>query len=271
MSRADSDKVERAVPMPAVPPSDRPADKTPTPTKIAVRDLDFFYGDFQALKHVTLDIRARTITALIGPSGCGKTTFLRAINRMNDTIRGARAAGRILIDDQDIYEPGTDVVELRRRVGMVFQRPNPFPQSVFDNVAFGPSVLGLANGRGDLAARVREESAGSGVVGRSEGCARGAGAGAQSRPAAAALHRAHGGDEPRDHLDGRALLGSGPGGHASNRKPDAAAGARIHDRGRHPQHAAGGPRFASGRVSSGSASWSSSIPPRRSSLAPRHP
>jgi phosphate transport system ATP-binding protein len=157
MSRADSDKVERAMPMPAVPPSDRPAgDKTPPPVKIAVRDLDFFYGDFQALKHVTLDIRTRTITALIGPSGCGKTTFLRAINRMNDAIRGARAQGKILIDDRDIYEPGTDVVELRRRVGMVFQRPNPFPQSVFDNVAFGPIVLGLANGRGDLAARVEK-------------------------------------------------------------------------------------------------------------------
>ncbi|HWN81824.1 MAG TPA: phosphate ABC transporter ATP-binding protein PstB [Candidatus Udaeobacter sp.] len=124
--------------------------------KIAVHDLDFYYGDFQALKKVTLDIRDRTITALIGPSGCGKTTFLRAINRMNDSIRGARAAGQILIDGRDIYEAGTDVVELRRRVGMVFQRPNPFPQSVFDNVAFGPIVLGLANGKGDLAARVEK-------------------------------------------------------------------------------------------------------------------
>jgi len=155
MSPAASDKGVRPAP-PAPAPSGRPGGDPDLPVKIAVHDLDFYYGDFQALKKVTLDIRDRTITALIGPSGCGKTTFLRAINRMNDSIRGARAAGQILIDGRDIYEAGTDVVELRRRVGMVFQRPNPFPQSVFDNVAFGPIVLGLANGKGDLAARVEK-------------------------------------------------------------------------------------------------------------------
>ena len=125
-------------------------------TKIDVRRLNFYYGDFQALKNVTLEIPERRITALIGPSGCGKTTFLRALNRMNDRIKGARAEGDILIDGQNIHDPVVDVVDLRRRVGMVFQRPNPFPQTIFDNVAFGPVVLGLTRNAGELAARVEE-------------------------------------------------------------------------------------------------------------------
>jgi phosphate transport system ATP-binding protein len=112
--------------------------------KIRVEHLYFYYRDFEALTDISLTIRERQITALIGPSGCGKSTFLRCLNRMNDTIRGTRAQGRVLLDDQDIYDPGTDVVDLRRRVGMVFQRPNPFPQSIYDNVAFGPRVLGLS-------------------------------------------------------------------------------------------------------------------------------
>ena len=111
-------------------------------SKIEVRNFNFYYGDFQALDDITLTIRRNQITALIGPSGCGKSTFLRAINRMNDTIASARAEGDILLDGQNIYDEGVDVVELRQRVGMVFQRPNPFPQSIFDNVAFGPRVLG---------------------------------------------------------------------------------------------------------------------------------
>jgi phosphate transport system ATP-binding protein len=120
-----------------------------------VRDLSFHYGARLALAGVSLEVRERQITALIGPSGCGKSTFLRCLNRMNDTIPGARVDGRVLIDGTDIYAPGTDVVKLRQRVGMVFQRPNPFPQSVFDNVAFGPRVLGLPGGR-RMAAAVEE-------------------------------------------------------------------------------------------------------------------
>src|SRR5271157_394313 len=115
---------------------------------VAVRDLSFFYGQRLALAEVSIDIQDREITALIGPSGCGKSTFLRCLNRMNDTIAGARATGSVRIDGSDIYSGGTDVVELRKRVGMVFQRPNPFPQSIFDNVAFGPRVLGTHRGRG---------------------------------------------------------------------------------------------------------------------------
>jgi len=116
--------------------------------KMSVRDLELFYGDFQALKDVSLSIKERQITALIGPSGCGKSTFLRCLNRMNDTIAGVRIRGQVLLDGEDIYAPDFDVVELRQRVGMVFQRPNPFPQSVYDNVAFGPRVLGMVKSRG---------------------------------------------------------------------------------------------------------------------------
>jgi phosphate transport system ATP-binding protein len=113
--------------------------------EIKVEGLSFYYGEKRALTDVSLDVAERLITALIGPSGCGKSTFLRCLNRMNDTIPGARAEGGVLLDGQDIYAPKTDVVDLRRRVGMVFQRPNPFPQSVFDNVAFGPRVLGMTH------------------------------------------------------------------------------------------------------------------------------
>jgi phosphate transport system ATP-binding protein len=116
--------------------------------KIEVSGFNFYYGAFQALIDLNLPIPKNQITALIGPSGCGKTTFLRSLNRMNDTIRGARAEGDIRLDGKNIYDTAVDVVELRQRVGMVFQRPNPFPQSVYDNVAFGPRVLGLARNSG---------------------------------------------------------------------------------------------------------------------------
>jgi len=112
--------------------------------KIDVENFSFFYGDFKALDNITLGIVEHKITALIGPSGCGKSTFLRAINRMNDTISSARADGIILLDGKNIYDPDVDVVELRQRIGMVIQRPNPFPQSIYDNVAYGPKVLNLA-------------------------------------------------------------------------------------------------------------------------------
>ena len=111
---------------------------------IQVNHLNFYYGQKLALNDVSIDIPERRITALIGPSGCGKSTFLRCLNRMNDTILGTRVKGEVLLDGEDIYAPRTDVVDLRRRIGMVFQRPNPFPQSIFDNVAFGPRVLGMA-------------------------------------------------------------------------------------------------------------------------------
>ncbi|MGD9116118.1 MAG: phosphate ABC transporter ATP-binding protein PstB [Dehalococcoidia bacterium] len=123
--------------------------------KVSARDVNLFYGDFQALRKVTLDIPTCAITSIIGPSGCGKSSFLRLLNRMNDLINGARVEGRIELDGVSIYDKSTDVVELRKRVGMVFQKPNPFPMSVFDNVAFGPRQHGRKS-KGELEAVVEE-------------------------------------------------------------------------------------------------------------------
>ena len=116
-----------------------------------IRNLDFYYGPVQALYHISLDIPTNQITALIGPSGCGKSTFLRCLNRMNDTIPGTHVEGQIILNGMDIYSQDIDLANLRQKVGMVFQKPNPFPQSVFDNVAFGPRVVGLSNSKTDLA------------------------------------------------------------------------------------------------------------------------
>lgn len=110
----------------------------------SVQNLNFYYGASRALHGISLEVQPHEVTALIGPSGCGKSTFLRCLNRMNDTINGTRVEGKILLDGKDIYDPDMDVVELRQRVGMVFQKPNPFPQSIYDNVAFGPRVMGMA-------------------------------------------------------------------------------------------------------------------------------
>ena len=116
-------------------------------SKIRVEDLDFYYGSVQTLFGITMDIPPRQVTALIGPSGCGKSTFLRALNRMNDIIDGAHAEGKVWIDEQDIYHHATDIVALRKKVGMVFQKSNPFPKSIFDNVAYGPRIHGAKNRR----------------------------------------------------------------------------------------------------------------------------
>jgi phosphate transport system ATP-binding protein len=109
----------------------------------SIQALDFYYGLSKALSNINLEILPRKVTALIGPSGCGKSTFLRCLNRMNDTIAGTRVEGKILLNEKNIYDADIDVVRLRQRVGMVFQKPNPFPQSIYDNVAFGPRVLGM--------------------------------------------------------------------------------------------------------------------------------
>ena len=113
-------------------------------TKMETRDLDVFYGEKQALQGVSLEIGANEVTALIGPSGCGKSTYLRCLNRMNDVVPGCRVEGAVTLDGEDIYDPDLDVVKLRARVGMVFQKPNPFPKSIYDNVAYGPRLHGMA-------------------------------------------------------------------------------------------------------------------------------
>jgi len=118
--------------------------------KMAAKGVDVFYGDKQALDNISIDIHSKQITALIGPSGCGKTTFLRCLNRMNDVVDSCRITGSITMDGEDIYAPGVDVVSLRGRVGMVFQKPNPFPKSIFENVAYGPKIHGLARTNDEL-------------------------------------------------------------------------------------------------------------------------
>jgi phosphate transport system ATP-binding protein len=121
--------------------------------KMKTTDLDFYYGDFPALERVSLDFYVNRVTALIGPSGCGKSTLLRCLNRMNDLIPYSRAEGKVLLDGQDIYDPNVDVVGLRRRIGMVFQKPNPFPKTVFENVAYGLRVNGITH-KNQIANRV---------------------------------------------------------------------------------------------------------------------
>ncbi len=124
--------------------------------KISVSDLNFFYGKAQALYDISIDITEREVIAFIGPSGCGKSTFLRTLNRMNDTIPIARVEGKVLIDGEDIYAPNTDVVSLRRKVGMVFQKSNPFPKSIFENVAYGIRINGIHKNKTDLYERVEK-------------------------------------------------------------------------------------------------------------------
>ena len=125
-------------------------------SKISVSDLNFFYGKAQALHDISIDIQEREIIAFIGPSGCGKSTFIRTLNRMNDTIPIARVEGKVTIDGKNIYEPNTDVVSLRRKVGMVFQKSNPFPKSIFENVAYGIRINGIHKNKADLNERVEK-------------------------------------------------------------------------------------------------------------------
>jgi phosphate transport system ATP-binding protein len=141
-----NEEVTVQVPRPE-PGTSRPASSVPVPRSpsahpgtVQAQQFSFWYGSKQALQDITLTMPARAITALIGPSGCGKSTFLRSINRLNELIIGTRAEGKVLLDDENIYAPGTDVVSLRQRIGMVFQRWNPFPKSVYDNVAYGPRI-----------------------------------------------------------------------------------------------------------------------------------
>jgi phosphate transport system ATP-binding protein len=136
--------------------SPRAADTRETPTKVRVDRLNFYYGPVKVLHDISVRLPSNQVTAFIGPSGCGKSTFLRTLNRMNDIIPATRVEGEVLLDGENIYAPGTDVVDLRRRVGMVFQKSNPFPKSIFENVAYGIRINGMAKDRADLNHRVEE-------------------------------------------------------------------------------------------------------------------
>jgi phosphate transport system ATP-binding protein len=135
---------------PVIGPEDKVVPDEEHEVKMSGRDVCVFYGEKQALFDVSLDIRDRSVTALIGPSGCGKSTFLRCLNRMNDVIENCRVTGRIDLDGENIYSPQVDPVQLRARVGMVFQKPNPFPKSIYENIAYGPRIHGLASSKADL-------------------------------------------------------------------------------------------------------------------------
>jgi phosphate transport system ATP-binding protein len=127
-----------------------PAAQAADAMKITARSVDVYYGEKHAIKDLSIDIPARSVSSFIGPSGCGKSTFLRSINRMNDTIPSCKVTGKIEIDGEDIYDPALDVVQLRANVGMVFQKPNPFPKSIFENVAYGPRIHGLTKSKSEL-------------------------------------------------------------------------------------------------------------------------
>ena len=133
------------------------------PSKMTTRDVTVFYGDKQALNDVGIDIVENEVLALIGPSGCGKSTYLRCLNRMNDTIDGCRVTGEITLDGEDIYDRDLDVVQLRARVGMVFQKPNPFPKSIYENIAYGPRIHGLAGSKDELDVVVQRSLEGAGL------------------------------------------------------------------------------------------------------------
>ncbi|MDX6694124.1 MAG: phosphate transport system ATP-binding protein [Blastocatellia bacterium] len=165
MSTPTSAKTQPPTPLPAQSPAvertvlrvlDEAARAAPAETKVRVRGLNFFYGRTQALHNISLEVPERVVMAFIGPSGCGKSTFLRTLNRMNDTIPGTRVEGEVMVDGRDIYAPETNVVELRRKVGMVFQKSNPFPKSIFDNVAYGLRINRIASSKADLQERVEK-------------------------------------------------------------------------------------------------------------------
>jgi phosphate transport system ATP-binding protein len=153
---ATTPKINSLLAVPQTRPGSISVTTATAPPKITVSKLDFYYGRVQALYGISLNIPERIVMALIGPSGCGKSTFLRTLNRMNDVIPATRVEGEVMIDGHDIYDPATDVVDLRRRVGMVFQKSNPFPKSIFDNVAYGLRINRITANKAELADRVEQ-------------------------------------------------------------------------------------------------------------------
>jgi ABC-type transport system involved in cytochrome bd biosynthesis fused ATPase/permease subunit len=205
---------------------------------VEVRDLSLWYGATRALTNVSLAFPRNKITALIGPSGCGKSTLLRSINRMNDLIKGVRIEGDIVLDGANVYGRDVDPVEVRRRVGMVFQKPNPFPRSIRENILYGAKINGYQGNHNDLVEWSLQQAALWNEVKdnlNKSGLA---------LSAAAPVHRPRYRPATRRAADGRAGVGIGPYFHVEDRRPDARAGAKLHDHHRDAQHAAGGARFA---------------------------
>ena len=176
--------------------------------KVAARDVNVSYGDKQALFDVSLDVPDRSVTAFIGPSGCGKTTFLRCINRMNDTIEGCRVSGSLQIDGKEAYGKDVDPVVLRTRVGMVFQKPNPFPKSIYENVAYGPRIHGMTKSKADMDVIVEKSLRRAGLWEEVKDRLCAIRHWALRRTTAASGYRPHRGSRSGRHLDGRAVLGA---------------------------------------------------------------
>ena len=170
-------------------------------TTFEISGLNLWYGTHHALKDVSLDIPANKVTTLIGPSGCGKSTFLKTLNRMQDLVAGVRIEGRVLFNGEDIYAPQTDVTELRKRVGMVFQKANPFPMSIYDNVAYGPRIHGTRK-REELDRLVEESLRGAALWDEVKGSPAPQRLGSVRRPAAASVHRPRPGGEAGGAADG---------------------------------------------------------------------
>ena len=198
------------------------------------------YGDNHVLHDITMDIADRRVTAFIGPSGCGKSTLLRCLNRMNDLIDDVKITGSIRVKGLDINAATTDVIEVRRRVGMVFQKSNPFPKSIYENVVYGLRIAGI-NDKATLDEACERRLQGRGALGRGEGPAARERPGPLRRPAAAAVHRPGHRRGARDHPHGRALLGPRPHRHPEDRGADLHPEGEVHDHHRDPQPAAGGP------------------------------
>jgi len=218
--------------------------------RMSCREVNVFYGDNHAIKNVSIDVGKNEVLAMIGPSGCGKSTFLRCLNRMNDTVASCRVTGEILLDRLNIYDKRVDVVPLRAQVGMVFQKPNPFPKSIFDNVAYGPKIHGLVNSKSELQDIVESSLKKAGlweeVSDRLDQQGTGLSGGQQQRlciaRAIAVRPEVILMDEPCS------LFGPRPHRHRHHRGPDHRAQGAVHHRHRHPQHAAGGPGFPAHRL-----------------------
>lgn len=210
-------------------------------SKISVSGLNLFYGENHALKDINIKIRENTVMALIGPSGCGKSTFLKCLNRMNDLVDGVKVDGKVLLDGEDIYDPGVDTTLLRKKVGMVFQQPNPFPMSIYDNIAYGPRIHGIKN-KSRLDEIVENALKGAAIFDevkdRLKAPALGLSGGQQQR-----LCIGQGpGSGAGGAFNGRAHIRPGSHLHLKDRGADERSEKAVHSGGGHPQYAAGGPR-----------------------------
>src|SRR5262245_6438671 len=207
--------------------------------KAEAKNLGFYYTNFHALKAISMPLYEKKVTALIGPSGCGKSTYLRCFNRMHDLYPGNRYEGEIRLhpDNTNLLNPQVDPIEVRMRISMVFQKPNPFPKSIYENVAYGLRVRGV---RSVATVDEKVEQALRGALGRGEGSAARAGLQPLGRPAAAPVHRPRACDRARDPAVRRADLGPRPDRHGEHRGTDRRPEGQGHDPDRHPQHAAGG-------------------------------